>query len=405
MKKTLSILLLAVLCLSLFSCYVTPKDEANVLTAEEYFARPFSTEFYGRGPSGLSANGGKLDVTAEHSVFDKGPIELTLYFALSNNKNSYELQDIEAYKIRITSYVGEGTDVTDNSQYIERTVTEYDPNDFLGFYEGGTGCVERDETPLPEPEPCKYNHSETITVSPDILVGDEGYISFHVFVKHKDNDEYTSGASTNTGSEVYYRIVGEKVYLSNLPFTSGAFVELAKDKGIKAEDYTWQSDDNYLGVGKTSAYCILDYDVLNDEAIDIFRIRSFAGGKHELSWCSVDVNAKGELRVSELASATFTYDGEIDIVRSSDYYVDQIALLLVNDDVIINATVGYDYVSFDKASALAPVVENSELHTSLQSDYLSEHTMNGYTISPVTVSGNIICLKITTPNGKTKNIF
>ena len=131
MKKALSILLLAVLCLSLFSCYVTPKDEANVLTAEEYFAHPFSTEFYGRGPSGMSANGGKLDVTAEHSVFDKGPIELTLYFALSNNKNSSELQDIEAYKIRITSYVGEGTDVTDNSQYIERTVTEYDPNDFL----------------------------------------------------------------------------------------------------------------------------------------------------------------------------------------------------------------------------------------------------------------------------------
>ena len=402
MKKALSILLLTVLCLSLFSCYVTPKDEANLLTAEEYFARPFSTEFYGRGPSGMSANGGKLDVTAEHSVFDKGPIELTLYFALSNNKNSSELQDIEAYKIRITSYVGEGTDVTDNSQYIERTVTEYDPNDFLGFYEGGTGCVVQDETPLPEPEPCKYNHSETITVSPDILVGDEGYISFHVFVKHKENDEYTSGASTNTGSEVYYRIVDEKVYLSNLPFAGGAFAE---NKEIDAEDYSWKYDSSHFGIGKTSAYCILDYDKLNDEAIDILRIRSFAGGKHELSWCSVYVNDKGKIRVFEHASATFTYDGEIDIVRSSDYYVDQIALLLVNDDVIINATVGYGCISFDKASALAPIIENSELHTLIQSDCLSEHTLNGYTISPVTVGGNIICLKVTAPNGNTKNIF
>ena len=68
MKKALSFLLSAVLCLSLFSCYVTPKDEANVLTAEEYFARPFSTEFYGRGPSGLSANGGKLDVLIPDTV-------------------------------------------------------------------------------------------------------------------------------------------------------------------------------------------------------------------------------------------------------------------------------------------------------------------------------------------------
>ena len=405
MKKALSILLLAVLCLSLFSCYVTPKDEANVLTAEEYFARPFSTEFYGKGASGLVLNSGKLDVTADHSVFDKESLELTLYFALSNNENSDLLQNIEAYKICITSCVGADMEIADNSQYIERTGTEYDSDEFLGFYDDGDGDVVRKETPVNEPEPCRYNHSEKITVSPDILISEEGYIRFEVLVKYAGNDEYTSGASTGIGSDVYYKIIGEKVYLSNLPFTGGAFIELAKDNGIKAEDCSWEFDADCFGAGKMSAYCILDYDELNDEAIDIFRIRSFAGGKHELSWYSIVVKNDGKVVVVENASATFTYDGEIDIVRASDYYVDKVALLLVNDDVIINATVGYDYVSFDKASALAPVVENSELHTSLQSDYLSEHTMNGYTISPVTVGGNIICLKITTPNGKTKNIF
>ena len=49
MKKVVSILLLAVISLSLFSCYVTPMDEANELTAEEYFACPFSTEFTEKG--------------------------------------------------------------------------------------------------------------------------------------------------------------------------------------------------------------------------------------------------------------------------------------------------------------------------------------------------------------------
>ena len=214
MKKALSILLLAVLCLSLFSCHITPEDADNELSEEAYFAQPFSTPFYGYG----SLYQHKIDITAEHSVFPKDAIELTLYFAIARSEDDELLSKFEKYKIEVTT-AETFFDRNDKNIYTfpEQTTDGYDDDEFLGVYEIGPGDVIRDESAWPVPDPCKYNHSEKIIVPSEIIETETGCFYFKVYLKFKDNADYASNYIASNLCRVYYKVVGDKVFISSLP--------------------------------------------------------------------------------------------------------------------------------------------------------------------------------------------
>ena len=402
MKKLLSAILVFVLCLSLFSCYSPPSAQDNGQDAASYFVRPFSTDFYGKGESGLVSNSGKLDVTAEHSAFVKGSVELTVHFALDNNPESSYLQNIDAYTICISSSgLGSEENVV-KSQEIEKVVEDYEPEEFRGFYEDGNGCIIDDEDELKSlPESCKYNHSDLIAVDPELFNLGEGRITFKVYVKYGDRDDLTLGASSTVGSDVYYKMIDDKVYLSNSPFANGLFIERDNEEN---ESYSWKSDGMEFGIGEISSYCILDYEKFNDTDFDVFRVRSYAGGRHEIAWFHVRASADGaELETLKLISATFDYDGEISIMSING--CDKAALLLPNDSKMVEISVLYNRILISDIYEMPAISENIEIHRALTQACLSEQSIKESSVSPIVVNGRIIGLEVTSSAGETKKIF
>ena len=216
MKKALSILLLAVLCLSLFSCDFTLGVTNDEMSVEEYLSRPFSTGFNGYA-NGNSAR--KIDITADHSVFFKDAIEFTLYFAISNHSDSVDLERFAQYKIMVTTAESQLYQNENNVWTVEKTTSGYDADEFLGCYELGRGDIIHDESPLPEIDPCTYNHSEKITVPPYIFVNETGTLSFVIYLKFAGDEDYISTPIHSLcAGTIYYKIIEDNVFISSTPF-------------------------------------------------------------------------------------------------------------------------------------------------------------------------------------------